>query len=103
MPGDCRYDLMRATIDAIDLVAREVQVSSGDKRLTLQVPVTCQIIMYDDRVRLRLLQPGDAVEVMFTFEDGQAVAQGIEVMSPVAVKHREAPEDEVHELSGIRD
>lgn len=74
-----RYDLVRGTVETIDLVGRELHILTDAGLMRLDVPVLCQIIMYEDRVRLRMLQPSDVVEVTFTWELGQAVAQSIEV------------------------
>lgn len=83
-PQTCtRYDTVRGTIETMDLLGREVRVQAGDRGLDLNVPVECPIIMYEERVRLRMLQPRDAVEVLFTWDNGQAQAQSIEVLSPV--------------------
>lgn len=80
-----RYDTLQGTIGAVDLMSREIRVhvAERDLELDLDVPVVCQIIMHDERVRLRMLQAHDPVEVLYTWESGKAVAQSIEVLSPV--------------------
>lgn len=81
--GQARFNVMRGVIETVDLVGREVQLSAQGQQVCFDVPVVCPIIMHDDRVRLRMLQPRDTVEVTYTWEGGQAVAQSIEVLSQV--------------------
>jgi hypothetical protein len=94
-----RYDLLQGTLEAVDLVGREIQVISEGKRFKMDVPVVCQIIMYDERVRLRMLQPSDVVEIMFTWENGQAVAQSIEVLTLVQRARHPRPQPVETELA----
>lgn len=43
------------------------------------VPVSCEIILHDERVRFRMVQPCDRVRVRHAWRDGFHVALAIEV------------------------
>jgi hypothetical protein len=70
---------LRAIIQRIDLVNREVAVIAGGTRQVVTVPSDCVVFLRGEPVKLRMLQPGDLVKVAFDSRAGATVARTIEV------------------------
>ena len=70
---------LRAVIQRIDLVNREVAVIADGARQVVTVPSNCAVLLRGEPVKLRMLQPGDLVKVAFYSRAGEAVARTIEV------------------------
>jgi hypothetical protein len=71
---------LQGTVQRIDLVAREVSVAVGGVLWTLAVPPSCAVWLNDERVKLRLLQPQDVIEVECGSAGGQTVAGSMRVI-----------------------
>lgn len=66
-------------IQAIDLVGRTVAVLLPQGFLIFDVPARCEIRLNGERVKLRLLQPGDRVHLTFCRKRGVLTALSLEV------------------------
>jgi hypothetical protein len=71
---------VRGTIQQLDLLARELCVLVDGSSREFAVPPACRVVLNAERVKLRLLQPQDAVEVVYSLSGGQAVAQSVRVL-----------------------
>jgi hypothetical protein len=74
----------QAIIQRIDLVNRELELLVGAVRMSVDVPPDCVVLLRGEPVKLRMLQPGDRVEVAFGSRAGTAVARAIEVQGAPA-------------------
>jgi hypothetical protein len=63
----------------VDPVGREVDVHVAGTSVSFDVRLDCVIILRDERIKLRLVQPGDRVRVAFTECWGARIADSIEV------------------------
>jgi hypothetical protein len=79
-----RMSPAQAVIHRIDLVNRELELLVGAVRMSVDVPPDCVILLRGEPVKLRMLQPGDRVEVAFRSRAGTAVARAIEVQGAPA-------------------
>lgn len=67
-------------IQAIDLVSRTVAVLlHEDGFLIFDVPPHCEVRLNGERVKLRLLQPGDRVQIVFCRKRGILTAMSLNV------------------------
>ena len=62
-------------IEEIDLLARFVRVHVAGVLLDFDVAGDCVVTLHGERVKLRLLQPGDPVRVSFTEEADRRLAR----------------------------
>ena len=72
----------KATIGRIvqvDLVQREITVSTGSHLHQIDVPPQCPVMLRGERVKLRILQPGDIVRISSIAEGARFVAARVEV------------------------
>ena len=67
---------IEGTVLSVDTVNRELTVLSRAVRVAFDVPPGCPIVLRGERVKLRLVQPGDRVRVT---ADGPRVASAVEV------------------------
>jgi hypothetical protein len=49
----------------MDLIGREIEVVNEAKLLTMMVPPGCQVYLHGERVKLRLLLPGDRLRISY--------------------------------------
>jgi hypothetical protein len=70
---------LRAIVQRIDLVNREVAVIADGTQQVVTVPADCAVFLRGEPVKLRMLQPGDLVKVAFYSRAGTTVARRIEV------------------------
>lgn len=66
-------------IQQVDLSSRELTLLVGERPTHLIVSPGCAVHLNGERVKLRMLQPGDQAEVAFTFVDRMALAHTIHV------------------------
>jgi hypothetical protein len=78
-------DNVRGTVQRVDLLGREVRVLVEGVPWDFAVPPTCPVVLNEERVKLRLLQPQDTVEVVFSRAGGQAVAHSVRVLLATAL------------------
>ena len=62
-----------------DPVSRELTALLEEEVVIIHVPPGCDILLRDERVKLRLVQPGDRVRVTYTPRADALVARQIEV------------------------
>jgi hypothetical protein len=63
----------------VDVPGRELKVFADGASQAFDVATDCPVYLHGERVRLRLLQPGDYAQVCYTHEAGAAVARSIRV------------------------
>jgi hypothetical protein len=73
---------VEGTVRHVDRLAREVGVEVDGTVVVLDVPSDCAILLNGQRVRLRLLLPGDRVEVDSSDGSDLLVARSIRVIGP---------------------
>src|SRR5688500_12923002 len=73
-----------AIIRSVDPVGRELTAQAGRALAIYYVPPNCDVRLRGERVKLRMIQPGDLVRVVFTNGRGALVAQSIEVLPAIA-------------------
>ncbi len=61
----------------VDVIGREVEVFVNGISQTFDVPADCPIFLHDDRVKLRLLQTYDHVQVIYDRNEEQMIARTI--------------------------
>jgi hypothetical protein len=66
-------------VHAVDTVGRELSVLVGGAVVTFDVPPGCVVLLRGEPVKLRLIQPGDPVRVIYEEARGAAVARRVEV------------------------
>jgi hypothetical protein len=74
-----RPSLLQGHVRAVDVVGRVIQVHSADRLFEVDVPTGCAVWLNGERVKLRLLVPGDFVEVDVSSGPGLSVARSIRV------------------------
>lgn len=68
-----------AIIHRVDPVNRELTAVVEGVFVTIYVPPDCEVVLRGERVKLRMVQPGDHVRVTYTELDDPLIACGIEV------------------------
>ena len=81
--GPDQQGVASGVIKDVNVLSREVLIQLADDVLVIDVPVACLVLLNDERVKLRLLQAGDPVQVGFKKEGERAVAGTIHVQPPV--------------------
>ncbi len=66
-------------IQLVDSVNRELRVLVAGAAAPFDVPANCPTLLHGERVKFRLLQPGDYVRLTFVNRRGRSVARKIEV------------------------
>lgn len=66
-------------VHRVDTVNREVAVFVNGERLTFDVPVGCAVVLHGERVKLRMVQPRDRVQITYVNRGVLRVALAIEV------------------------
>jgi hypothetical protein len=62
-------------IDEIDLLTRFVRVHVAGGMIDFDIASDCVVMLHGERVKLRLLQPGDPVRVGFTQDAERRLAR----------------------------
>ena len=70
---------LEGVIQQVNPVSRELVVLRNGNQINFYVPIDCQILLNDERVKLRLLQPMDQACISFTLENDHFVAHSIAV------------------------
>jgi hypothetical protein len=79
-PNDFKRALpIDAIIRRVDLVARELTTQADNALAVYYVPPNCDVRLRGERVKLRMIQPGDRVRVVYTIGPDALVAESIEV------------------------
>jgi hypothetical protein len=66
-------------VQRIDTVSRELTARVGTAVVTFDVPPDCPVVLRGERVKLRLVQPGDRVRVTYAPLRDALVARVVEV------------------------
>jgi hypothetical protein len=66
-------------LERVDLVQREISVVVGDHLQEIDVPAGCPVMLRGERVKLRIIQPGDVVRVSAVARGTRFVAKRVEV------------------------
>ena len=70
-----------AVVHRVDPVNREVAALIDGLPVTIDVPPDCHVVLRGERVKLRMVQPGDRVRVTYTKLATSLVAREFEVQS----------------------
>ena len=62
LSGECQ---VLGTIEEVDLLTREVTVALPEHTCVFDIPPGCPIVLHGERIKLRLVQPGDQVAITF--------------------------------------
>src|SRR5262245_10960436 len=82
---------VRGTVRQVDPVSREVRLLVAGELLDFVVPPDCVIVVNDERVKLRLLQPGDEGELSYSWLGPVAFAHSIHAGGSPAAARRPHP------------
>jgi hypothetical protein len=77
--SDATVTELDGIINEVDPISRELNLRAGEEALQLYVPLDCPIVLNSERVKLRLLQPGDRARVCSTRAHGIVIALSITV------------------------
>lgn len=66
-------------VRGVDPVRREVEVSVEGIAVSFDVPPACIITLRGERVKLRLIQPGDRVRMVYSQHLNARIAESIEI------------------------
>ena len=77
------------SVKRVDVVSRELHVQLGTAVIVFDVPSNCPILLRYERVKLRLVQPGDSVVINFTRSGNRRIANLIHAQ-PIHSKARHA-------------
>jgi hypothetical protein len=66
-------------IQMLDPITRELTLLAGGELKAFCVPLDCWILLNDERVKLRMLQPMDRAIVTYASSEGHLVARTIKV------------------------
>jgi hypothetical protein len=65
----------------VDSVLREVTVLVGGERVVFDVPPECRVTLRGEPVKLRLVQPGDRLQIAYIVRRGRLSAFSIEAQA----------------------
>jgi hypothetical protein len=66
-------------VQHVDLVSRELRVDIAARSALVDVPAGCPIVLHGERIKLRMVQPGDVALITFTKSRGLWVARLVEL------------------------
>lgn len=69
---------MEGIIQDVDAVNRDMTVLTAGQQKLVDVPPACPIVLNGETVKLRLLQPGDQVHIVYRNRNNRRAAQRIE-------------------------
>lgn len=70
---------LEGVIQQVDAVSRELVVLRNGNQVRFYVPIDCKILLNDERVKLRMLQPMDRACISFTRMHNHFVAHSIAI------------------------
>jgi hypothetical protein len=73
---------VEGTIDRLDLINRMIALRAGDDVVVYDVPVSCEILLNGQRVKMHVLQVNDQVLVTCCSPSNDPRASRIDVQSP---------------------
>ena len=81
-PGTCRPQMQSdGIVHGVDTVNRELAALVGGALVNFDVPPGCAVVLRGERVKLRMVQPGDRVRVTYASFRGSRVACAVEVQT----------------------
>lgn len=78
-PFPSAAEIMAGSVERVDVVQRELTIIAGRQRIAVDIPPQCPVMLRGERIKLRLIQPGDVVRIRLVGRAARAVAQGVEV------------------------
>lgn len=72
-------DAVIGVVQTVDVVQRELNLLIRSQPLVVDIPPECPVVLRGERIKLRLIQPGDTVRIKVLHAAG-TVAQQIEVV-----------------------
>ena len=69
----------QGSVQRVDTVGREIIVLLPTGLAVFDVPCDCSILLRGEPVKLRVIQPGDQVQIAFCHRQGMLVAQRLDV------------------------
>lgn len=73
-----KHGEIAGVIRQVDAVNRDMTLLAGGNHELVDIPSNCSIVLNGETVKLRLLQPGDYVRVLYLDQNNIRVAQRIE-------------------------
>ncbi len=81
-PGTCRPETQTdGLVREVDTVNRELTAVVGGELLTFDVPPDCVVVLRGERVKFRMVQPGDLLRVTYAEVRGSRVGRVVEVQA----------------------
>ncbi len=68
-----------AVVQRVDPVNRELAAVVEEVLVHIYVPPDCDVVLHGERVKLRMVQPGDHVRVTYTELGDSLIARAVEV------------------------
>jgi len=75
----CVAERAQGSVQRVDTVGREIIVLLPTGLAVFDVPCDCSILLRGEPVKLRVIQPGDQVQIEFCDRQGMLVAQLLDV------------------------
>lgn len=72
-------EIMAGIVESVDVVQRELILVVGRQRIAVDVPPQCAVVLRGERIKLRIIQPGDVVQIRLAGRKGRPFAQRVEV------------------------
>jgi len=69
----------KGIVHRVDIVQREVAVLIQNGLALFDIPPNCPILLHGERIKLRMMQPRDHVNIRFTAGDELPIATSVEV------------------------
>lgn len=76
--ANAKHGEIAGVIRQVDAVNRDMTLLAGGTHELVDIPSNCSIVLNGEAVKLRLLQPGDYVRVLYLDQNNVRVAQRIE-------------------------
>lgn len=66
-------------VQRVDTVGRELKVLLSTGVAVVDVPLDCPVMLRGERIKLRMVQPGDEVRIMYSRGRGRIIGKLVEV------------------------
>lgn len=73
--------IAQGTLLRIDLIVRELTMRQDNRLISYNIPPTCEVLLNDERVKLRLLQPRDHLRIAYCMQEDRRTALSIEAVT----------------------
>jgi hypothetical protein len=71
---------IEGAINSINAPCREMTVAVGASIRHFDIAAECSVWLHGERVKLRILQPADPVQISYALHDGECLAMQIRVL-----------------------